>query len=173
MTIFKSYYFLLGNKMFQICLAIEFENLRATYKILFLTDIGEDSRLVHRRKRPKVDTLFSTLFFRRVRATSMTQRRVQNTRVHFWTFLPVSVKKNRVYWLHARGRTLGKTSFFSRRVVQMINSRKESVNSYRNLCFINYIFARKIIEVHLTILVQFFASSITIICGSRDCEIKY
>ena len=31
-------------------------------------------------------------FFRRVRATSMTQRRVENTRVHFWTFLPVSVK---------------------------------------------------------------------------------
>ena len=28
-------------------------------------------------------TLFSSLFFRRVRATSMTQRRVQNTRVHF------------------------------------------------------------------------------------------
>ena len=33
--------------------------------------------------------LFS--FFRRVRATSMTQRRVENTRVHFWTFSPVSV----------------------------------------------------------------------------------
>ena len=28
-----------------------------------LTDTGEDSKLVHRRKRPKVDTLFSTLFF--------------------------------------------------------------------------------------------------------------
>ena len=33
--------------------------------------------------------LFS--FFRRFRATSMTQRRVKNTRVHFWTFLSVSV----------------------------------------------------------------------------------
>ena len=31
-------------------------------------------------------------FFRRVRATSMTQCRVENTRVHFWTFSPVSVK---------------------------------------------------------------------------------
>ena len=31
-------------------------------------------------------------FFRRVRATSMTQRRVENTGVHFWTFLPVSFK---------------------------------------------------------------------------------
>ena len=30
-------------------------------------------------------------FFRRVWATSMTQRRVENTRVHFWTFPPVSV----------------------------------------------------------------------------------
>ena len=27
-----------------------------------LTDIGEDSKLVHRRKRPKVDTLFSSIF---------------------------------------------------------------------------------------------------------------
>ena len=41
-----------------------------------LTDTGEDSELVHRRKRPKVDTLFFS-FFRRVRATSMTQRRVE------------------------------------------------------------------------------------------------
>ena len=29
-----------------------------------LTDTGEGSKLVYRRKRPKVDTLFSTLFFR-------------------------------------------------------------------------------------------------------------
>ena len=35
-------------------------------------------------------TLFSSFFFRRVRATSMTQRRVENMRVHFWTFSPVS-----------------------------------------------------------------------------------
>ena len=56
-----------------------------------LTDIGEDSKLVHRRKRPKVDKLFSSFFFRRVRATIMTQRRVENTHVHFCTFSPVSV----------------------------------------------------------------------------------
>ena len=56
-----------------------------------LTDTGEDSKLVHRRKRPRVDTLFSSLFFRRARATSITQRRVEKTRVHFWTFSPVSV----------------------------------------------------------------------------------
>ena len=31
-------------------------------------------------------------FFRRFPATSMTQRRVENSRVHFWTFSPVSVK---------------------------------------------------------------------------------
>ena len=30
-------------------------------------------------------------FFRRIRATSMTQHRVENTRVHFWTFSPVLV----------------------------------------------------------------------------------
>ena len=28
-----------------------------------VTDTGEDSKLVHRRKRPKVDKLFSSLFF--------------------------------------------------------------------------------------------------------------
>ena len=60
-----------------------------------LTDTGEDSKLVYRRKSPKVDTLFSSSF-RRVRATSMTQRRVGNTRVHFWTFSPVSVKTDRL-----------------------------------------------------------------------------
>ena len=64
-----------------------------------LTDTGEDSKLVHRRKRPKVDTLFYSLFFRRVRATSMTQRRVENTRVLFWTFSPVSVKRYFIDWL--------------------------------------------------------------------------
>ena len=31
-------------------------------------------------------------FFRRVRATSMTQRRVEIRRVHFWTFSPMSVE---------------------------------------------------------------------------------
>ena len=50
-----------------------------------LTDTGEDSKLVHRRKRPKVDTLFSSLFFRRVRAMSM-------------TFSPVSVKRCTGSW---------------------------------------------------------------------------
>ena len=29
---------------------------------MVLTDAGEDSKLVHRRKRPKVDTLFRSLF---------------------------------------------------------------------------------------------------------------
>ena len=51
----------------------------------------EDSKLIHRQKRPKVDPSIFFSFFRRVRATSMTQRRVENTRVHFWTFSPVSV----------------------------------------------------------------------------------
>ena len=36
-------------------------------------------------KRPKVDASIFFFFFRRVRATSMIQRRVENTRVHFWT----------------------------------------------------------------------------------------
>ena len=33
-------------------------------------------------------------FFQHVRATSMTQRRVENTRVQFWTLSPVSVKSH-------------------------------------------------------------------------------
>ena len=35
--------------------------------------------------------------FRRVQATSMTQRRVENTRVHFWTFSPVSVNELKIF----------------------------------------------------------------------------
>ena len=31
-------------------------------EMLNLTDTGEDSKLVHRRKRPKMDTLYSSLF---------------------------------------------------------------------------------------------------------------
>ena len=61
----------------------------------FLTDTGEDQKLVHRRKLSKMDTSISSSFFRRVRATSMTQRRVENTCVHFWMFSPVSVNKKR------------------------------------------------------------------------------
>ena len=70
-----------------------------------LTDTREDSKLVQRRKRPEVDTLFSSLFFRRVRATSMTQRRVENTRLHFWSFSPVSVNSLEIskfiFFLHS------------------------------------------------------------------------
>ena len=57
-----------------------------------LTDTAEDSKLVHRRKRPKLDALFSSLF------SDVSERRVwlsiesKNTRVHFSTFSPVSVK---------------------------------------------------------------------------------
>ena len=51
-----------------------------------LTDTNEDSKLVPRRICTKVDASIFFFFFRRVRATSMTQRRVENTRVHFWTF---------------------------------------------------------------------------------------
>ena len=42
-------------------------------------------------KMSKSEHAISLSFFRRVRATGMTQRRVENTRVHFWTFSPVSV----------------------------------------------------------------------------------
>ena len=42
---------------------LNFENSERVIRIISrtdLTDTGEDSKLVHRRKRPKVDTLFST-----------------------------------------------------------------------------------------------------------------
>ena len=73
---------------------------------MVLTDTGEDSKLVHRRKRPKVDANFFFSFFGRVRATSMTQRRVENTRVHFWTFSPVSVNSSLLLKLVIRQPTL-------------------------------------------------------------------
>ena len=41
----------------------------------------------------KIGREYFLLFFRCVQATSMTQRRVENTRVHFWTFSSVSVKR--------------------------------------------------------------------------------
>ena len=44
---------------------LNFENSEKVIRIISrtdLTDTGEDSKLVHRRKRPKVDTLFSSLF---------------------------------------------------------------------------------------------------------------
>ena len=54
-----------------------------------LSDTGEDSKLVHRRICTKVDASIFLTFPRRVRATSMTQRRVENTRVHFGANSPV------------------------------------------------------------------------------------
>ena len=39
--------------------------------------------------------VFFFSFYRRVRRTSRTQRRVENTRVHFWTFPPVSVNRQK------------------------------------------------------------------------------
>ena len=44
---------------------LNFENSERVIRIISrtdLTDTGEDSKLVHRRKRPKVDTLYSSLF---------------------------------------------------------------------------------------------------------------
>ena len=47
-------------------------------------------------KTSKSGQAFFFSFFRRVRATSMTQCPVENTRVHFWTFSPISVHKTRL-----------------------------------------------------------------------------
>ena len=66
------------------------------FRGLILTDRREESKLVHRRKRSKMDASIFFFFFRRVRATSMTQRRVENTRVHFGVNSPVSVKVSNI-----------------------------------------------------------------------------
>ena len=62
--------------------------LKKAHQKLVLTDTGEDSKLVHRRIWPKVDALFSSLF------SDASERRVENIRVHFWTFSPVSVNND-------------------------------------------------------------------------------
>ena len=48
-------------------------------------------------KMSKSGHAFFFSFFRRVRATSVTQRRVKNSRVHFWTFSAVSVNDNIIF----------------------------------------------------------------------------
>ena len=84
------------------------ENIQNTYGNDFLTRLFQSSQKIiwdknyinyyhiNRYRRglescPQKETLFFYYFFRRFRATSMTQRRVENTRVHFRTF-SVSVK---------------------------------------------------------------------------------
>ena len=52
--------------------------------------LGVNNKFFFNRYRRGHAIFFS--FFRRVRATSMNKRRVENTRVHFWTFSPVLVK---------------------------------------------------------------------------------
>ena len=64
-----------------------------------LTDTGEDSKLVHRRKRPKVDTIFSSLF------SDASERRV---------------------WLSAESKILASTFGLFRlyRLIQVFNTNK-------------------------------------------------
>ena len=71
------------------------------------------------------------LLFRRVRATSMTQRGVENTRVHFWTFSPISVK----YQIFI-GEVLGKSSLRKWRKLTWWSSKRCCDRSRRFLlCF--------------------------------------
>ena len=62
-----------------------------------LTDTSEDSKLVHRQICTKVDATIFFSFFSTPKSDEyesycMTQRRVENTRVHFGANSPVSVK---------------------------------------------------------------------------------
>ena len=66
-------------------------------------------------KRSKTGHAMFFSFFRRVRATTMSRRRVENTCVHIFTFSPVSVKYGKLfYWFsHSeRGRIKSKCIFF-------------------------------------------------------------
>ena len=85
-----------------------------------LTDTSEDSKLVLWRICTNVDASIFFFFFRRVRATSMTQRRFENTRVHFWTFSPVSVK-GKIFYFHNNFETreLSSTKYSNRDRYQM------------------------------------------------------
>ena len=58
---------------------------------LIFSQSGEDCPLTDTGENVQKWTRYFLLFFRRVRETSMTQHRVENTRVHFWKFSPVSV----------------------------------------------------------------------------------
>ena len=60
----------------------------------YLTDTGEESKMCTGEFVQKW-TQWNHAIYQRVRATSMTQRRVENNRVNFWTFLPVSVKNSK------------------------------------------------------------------------------
>ena len=86
-------------------------------------------------------------FFRRVRATSMTQRGVENFRVHFWTFSPVSIKlKNSAEW-DLIGRPLVDPSHESRFIGSLMTIRPQfgeapfpfggAVNSLKNFLLLS------------------------------------
>ena len=79
-----------------------------------------------------LDTLFSSFFSRHVRATSMTQRRVENTRVHFGVNSPVSVEKDK--------NTISSTQYYYRKKPSNSNF---THNNYTNVTLSSYrIFAR-------------------------------
>ena len=67
---------------------------------MFLTDTGEDSKLVHRRKRPKVDASIFDSALRHTRHSDVSEKREENSvstfgRSRWWTTFessPVSVK---------------------------------------------------------------------------------
>ena len=48
---------------FDVKISPHVSNFETIVNSKVLTDTGEDSKLAHRRKRPKVETLFSYLFF--------------------------------------------------------------------------------------------------------------
>ena len=77
------------------------DNIEVHFEIN-LTDTGGDSKVINRRTSKGGHAIFFS-FFQRFRATSMTQGRVENTRVHFWTFSPVSVNFDRKFYIRTNG----------------------------------------------------------------------
>ena len=68
-------------------------------------------------------------FFGRFRATSMTQRRVENNRVHFWTYSPVSVKS----YFKNFARRCHESYFFFRSLLSYVQSYDRRANSHGDL----------------------------------------
>ena len=77
---------------YELKLQLTWSETKLSYKMILTNRYRRGLETCPQAKTFKSERSASTLFFRRVRATSMTQRRVENTRVHFWTFSPVSVK---------------------------------------------------------------------------------
>ena len=75
-----------SERLNQYLIFQKIEQIHSLLPVLpLLTNTGEGSKLVHKRIWPRCPR-YSSLFFERVRATSMTQRRAENTLANLFHF---------------------------------------------------------------------------------------